>query len=126
VVALNKDIVKRWHKLLDLQKCLGTRRTFLFIQDGLGASLNPCVEQDEVLFQVRYCFGGYWDGLRLDALISVELNPSQSPVSGDILILLPDGLVQAFYLNFTRLLRQSFCGRFDSLIGVKGVEQPDS
>ena len=58
-----------------------------------GASLNPCVEQDEVLFQVRYCFGGYWDGLRLDALISVELNPSQPTVSGDVLILLPDRLV---------------------------------
>ena len=44
VVALNEDIVKRGHQFLDLQKRLGTRRTFLFVQDGLGAALDPGVE----------------------------------------------------------------------------------
>ena len=74
---------------------------------------------------MRYCFGGYWDFLCVDTFISVELNPSQPTVSGDILILFPDGLIQVFYLNLTRLLREGFLGYFDPLIGVEGVEQSD-
>ena len=54
---------------------------------------------------MRHRFGCCWDVLRLDTLISVELNPPQPAVSGDILILLPDRLVQVVYLNLARLLR---------------------
>ena len=44
VVALRENIVKCRHKLLDLQKRLGTGGTFLFVQDGLGAALDSRVE----------------------------------------------------------------------------------
>ena len=54
---------------------------------------------------------------------SVELNAPQPTVGGDILILLPDRLVQVFYLNLARLLCKGFCGHFDPLIGVEGIEQ---
>ena len=57
---------------------------------------------------MRYRFGGYCDFLCVDTLIFVELNPPQPTVSGDILILFPDGLVQAFNLNLARLLREDF------------------
>lgn len=43
-VALGKHIVKRWREFLHLQKRLGVRSAFLFVQDSLGASLNPRVE----------------------------------------------------------------------------------
>ena len=76
-----------------------------------------------MLFQMCYRFRGYWDFLRVDTLIAVELNPSQPTVSGDILILLPDGLVQTFNLNLARLLREDFRVHFDPPIGVKGIEQ---
>ena len=65
----------------------------------------------------------YWDVLRLDAIISVKLNPSQPTVSGDILILFPNRLVQVVYLNLARLTREGFRLHFDSPIGVEGVEQ---
>ena len=61
----------------------------------------------------------------MDTLISVELDSSQSTVSGDILILLADRLFQVVYLNLARLLRQSFCGHFDSLMGVERIEESD-
>ena len=44
VVALDEGIVKRGHQSLDLQKRLGIRITFLFMQDSLGASLDSRVE----------------------------------------------------------------------------------
>ena len=70
-----------------------------------------------------YRFEGYWDVLRVDTLISIELNPSQPAVSSDILILLSDGLVQPFYLNLARLMREGCCRYFDSLIGVESIKQ---
>ena len=74
---------------------------------------------------MRHRFWGYWDVLRVDTLISVELNPPQPTVSSDILILLPDGLVQAFYLNLTCLMREGFCWHFDAPIGIQGIKQSD-
>ena len=44
MVALYEGIVKHRYEFLDLQKGLGIRIAFLFVQDSLGASLNPCVE----------------------------------------------------------------------------------
>ena len=61
--------------------------------------------------------------MRVDTLIPVELNPSQSTVGGDILILLPDRLVQAFNLNLARLMCEGFRGHLNSLISVEGIEQ---
>ena len=57
---------------------------------------------------MRYRFGCCWDLSRVDTLISVKPNPSQSAVSGNILILLPDRLVQTVYLNLARLMREGF------------------
>ena len=61
----------------------------------------------------------------MDTLIAVELNPPQPTVSGDILILLPNRLVQVFYLNLTRLMREGFCRHLDAPIGIKGIKQSD-
>ena len=67
---------------------------------------------------MRYRFDCCWDVLRLDTIISIKLNPPQPAVSGDILILLPDGLVQVVYLDLARLIREGFRRHFDSLIGI--------
>ena len=74
---------------------------------------------------MRDRFGCRWDGLCLDAIISVKLSPPQPAVSGDILILLPDRLVQVVYLNLARLMREGFHRHVDSLIGIQCVEKPD-
>ena len=74
---------------------------------------------------MRYRFGCCWDVLRLDTTISVKLSPPQPTVSGDILILLPDRLVQMVYLNLARLMREGFDRHVDSLIGIQCVEKPD-
>ena len=74
---------------------------------------------------MRYRFGSYWDLLCINTLIAVELNPPQPTVSDDILILLPDGLVQAFYLNLTRLMREAFYWHLDAPIGIQGIKQSD-
>ncbi len=72
---------------------------------------------------MRHRFGCCWDVLRLDTLIPVKLNPPQPAVSGDILILLPDRLVQVVYLNLARLMREGFPRHFDSPIGIERIEQ---
>ena len=74
---------------------------------------------------MRYRFVRCWDLLRLDAIISVELNPPQPPVSGDILILLPDRLVQLVYLNLACLMCEGFRRHFDSLIRIQCIEKSD-
>ena len=81
---------------------------------------------------MRYRFGCCWEGLRLDTTISAKLSPPQPAVSGDILILLPNRLVQLIYLNLARLMREGFRSvprvfdrRVDALIGIQCVEKPD-
>ena len=74
---------------------------------------------------MRYRFGCCWDVLRLDTTISVKLSPPQPTVSGDILILLPDRLVQVVYLNLARLMCEGYRGRFDSPIGIQRIKESD-